>query len=135
MSIVFFFKQKTAYYMRISDWSSNVCSSDLKEVLDKLEVPNGMGVIIRSNGVGRTLEEIQWDANYLAEIWAAIEKAAGERKGTFLVYQENNIILRALRDYLRTDIGEVRSEERGVGKACYRMCINRGVPYVLKKKQ
>src|SRR3546814_10025835 len=92
--------------MRISDWSSDVCSSDLlvlmpnnpkaggvsrraegdereeaKEVLDKLEVPNGMGVIIRSNGVGRTLEEIQWDANYLAEIWAAIEKAAGERKG------------------------------------------------------
>src|SRR3546814_8122932 len=66
-----------------------------------------MGVIIRSNGVGRTLEEIQWDANYLAEIWAAIEKAAGERKGPFLVYQENNIILRALRDYLRADIGEV----------------------------
>ncbi|HEY9546243.1 MAG TPA: Rne/Rng family ribonuclease [Solimonas sp.] len=80
---------------------------EAKEVLDKLEVPNGMGVIIRSNGVGRTLEEIQWDANYLAEIWAAIEKAAGERKGPFLVYQENNIILRALRDYLRADIGEV----------------------------
>src|SRR3546814_5690332 len=72
---IFFFKQKTAYEMRISDWSSDVCSSDL--------------------------------ANYLAEIWAAIEKAAGERKGPFLVYQENNIILRALRDYLRADIGEV----------------------------
>ncbi|NGY06819.1 Rne/Rng family ribonuclease [Solimonas terrae] len=80
---------------------------EAKEVLDKLEIPNGMGVIIRSNGVGRTLEEIQWDANYLAEIWAAIEKAAAERKGAFLIYQENNIILRALRDYLRADIGEV----------------------------
>ncbi|HET8882419.1 MAG TPA: Rne/Rng family ribonuclease, partial [Solimonas sp.] len=80
---------------------------EAKEVLDKLQIPDGMGVIIRSNGVGRTLEEIQWDANYLAEIWAAIEKAAAERKGAFLIYQENNIILRALRDYLRADIGEV----------------------------
>ena len=80
---------------------------EAKEALSQLEMPDGMGVIVRSNGVGRTAEELQWDANYLVEIWNAIEKAGGERSGPFLIYQENNIILRALRDYLRPDIGEV----------------------------
>ncbi|MGH8506600.1 MAG: Rne/Rng family ribonuclease [Stenotrophobium sp.] len=80
---------------------------EAKEALSQMQIPDGMGVIVRSNGVGRTAEELQWDANYLAEIWAAIEKAAEERAAPFLIYQENNIILRALRDYLRPDIGEV----------------------------
>ncbi len=80
---------------------------EAKEALAQLEMPDGMGVIVRSNGVGRTAEELQWDANYLVEIWSAIEKASSERSGPFLIYQENNIILRALRDYLRPDIGEV----------------------------
>ncbi|HEX4895046.1 MAG TPA: Rne/Rng family ribonuclease [Solimonas sp.] len=80
---------------------------EAKAALDALQLPDGMGVIIRSNGVGRTVEEIQWDANYLVDIWNAIDKAGDERKAPFLIYQENNIILRALRDYLRADIGEV----------------------------
>ncbi len=80
---------------------------EAKEALDKLEIPDGMGVIIRSNGVGRTVEELQWDANYLKDIWTAIEGAAANGKAPMLIYQENNIILRALRDYLRPDIGEV----------------------------
>jgi ribonuclease E len=80
---------------------------EAKEALSQLQIPDGMGVIVRSNGVGRTAEELQWDANYLIEIWTAIEKASGERTAPFLIYQENNIILRALRDYLRPDIGEV----------------------------
>ncbi|MEQ1438625.1 Rne/Rng family ribonuclease [Fontimonas sp. SYSU GA230001] len=80
---------------------------EAKEALEKLQIPDGMGVIIRSNGVGRLVEELQWDADYLKDIWTAIEKAAEERKAPFLIYQENNIILRALRDYLRPDIGEV----------------------------
>ncbi len=80
---------------------------EAKEALDKLEIPDGMGVIIRSNGVGRTVEELQWDANYLKDIWTAIEGAAADGKAPMLIYQENNIILRALRDYLRPDIGEV----------------------------
>ncbi|TXH04168.1 MAG: Rne/Rng family ribonuclease [Nevskiaceae bacterium] len=80
---------------------------EAKEALAQLQLPDGMGVIVRSNGVGRTAEELQWDANYLVEIWTAIEKASGERPAPFLIYQENNIILRALRDYLRPDIGEV----------------------------
>ena len=80
---------------------------EAKQALEQLKMPDTMGVIVRSNGVGRTAEELQWDADYLIEIWTAIEKAAAERHGAFLIYQENNIILRALRDYLRPDIGEV----------------------------
>ena len=80
---------------------------EAKAALDALQLPDGMGVIVRSNGVGRTAEELQWDADYLVEIWTAIDTAAAERKAPFLIYQENNIILRALRDYLRPDIGEV----------------------------
>jgi ribonuclease E len=80
---------------------------EAKAALEKLEIPDSMGVIVRSNGVGRTAEELQWDANHLIDIWTAIEKAAGEGSAPFLIYQENNIILRALRDYLRPDIGEV----------------------------
>jgi len=79
---------------------------EAKAALDKLQIPDGMGVIIRSNGLGRVPEELQWDADLLAEHWSAIEKAAAERKGPFLIYQED-IIQRALRDYLREDIGEV----------------------------
>ena len=80
---------------------------EAKQALEQLQIPDTMGVIVRSNGIGRTAEELQWDANYLIEIWTAIEKASTERSGSFLIYQENNIILRALRDYLRPDIGEV----------------------------
>ncbi len=81
--------------------------SELREALAQLELPDGMGVIARTAGVGRTAEELQWDVNYLVELWEAMSKAATERKGPFLVYQESNIIIRALRDYLRPDIGEI----------------------------
>ncbi|MFP5305603.1 MAG: ribonuclease E/G, partial [Gammaproteobacteria bacterium] len=66
---------------------------EAKEALEKLQIPDGMGVIIRSNGVGRTVEELQWDADYLKDIWSAIEKAAEDRKAPFLIYQENNIVV------------------------------------------
>ncbi|MFA5939907.1 MAG: Rne/Rng family ribonuclease [Sinimarinibacterium sp.] len=87
---------------------------EAKEALEKLQIPDSMGVIIRSNGVGRLVEELQWDADYLKDIWTAIEKAAEDRKAPFLIYQENNIILRALRDYLRSDIGEVMIDNEEV---------------------
>ncbi len=80
---------------------------EAKAALESMKLPQGMGVIVRSNGVGRNAEELQWDADYLADIWRAIEKAAEDKPAPFLIYQENNIILRALRDYLRPDIGEV----------------------------
>lgn len=81
--------------------------SELRDALAQLELPDGMGVIARTAGVGRTAEELQWDVNYLVELWEAMTKATSERKGPFLVYQESNIIIRALRDYLRPDIGEI----------------------------
>ncbi len=81
--------------------------SELREALAELVLPEGMGVIARTAGVGRTAEELQWDVNYLIELWQAMMKASGERKGAFLIYQESNIIIRALRDYLRPDIGEI----------------------------
>lgn len=80
---------------------------ELRETLSQVSCPDGMGVIVRTNGIGRSPEEVQWDLDYLVEIWNAIQSAAENRKAPFLVYQESNLILRALRDYLRPDIGEV----------------------------
>ena len=81
--------------------------TELQEALRSLEVPDGMGMIVRTAGVGKQTEELQWDLEYLVQLWTAIDKAAVERSAPFLVYQESNIIIRALRDYLRKDIGEI----------------------------
>jgi ribonuclease E len=81
--------------------------SELQEALRSLEVPEGMGMIVRTAGVGKQAEELQWDLEYLVQLWTAIDKATKERSAPFLVYQESNIIIRALRDYLRKDIGEI----------------------------
>jgi len=81
--------------------------AELQEALRSLEVPEGMGMIVRTAGVGKQAEELQWDLEYLVQIWTAIDKATQERSAPFLVYQESNIIIRALRDYLRKDIGEI----------------------------
>ena len=80
---------------------------ELKKVLSGLEMPEGMGVIVRTAGVGRSLEEMQWDLDYLTQVWAAIEKAAETKKAPFLIYQESDIVVRALRDHYRNDIGEI----------------------------
>jgi ribonuclease E len=81
--------------------------AELQEALRSLEVPEGMGMIVRTAGVGKQTEELQWDLEYLVQLWTAIDKATAERAAPFLVYQESNIIIRALRDYLRKDIGEI----------------------------
>ena len=80
---------------------------ELREAMATLNVPDGMGIIIRTAGVGRSAEELQWDLDYLLQMWDAIEKASGERSAPFLIYQESNVIIRALRDYVRADIGEI----------------------------
>ena len=79
----------------------------LKEALDKLNIPDDMGVIIRTAGVGRDAEELQWDVDYLLQVWKAITDAALSKPAPFLIYQESRLIIRALRDYLRADIGEI----------------------------
>nr|WP_052338406.1 Rne/Rng family ribonuclease [Luteimonas huabeiensis] len=79
----------------------------LKEAMDKLNIPDDMGVIIRTAGVGRDAEELQWDLDYLLSIWRAIAEAALSKPAPFLIYQESRLITRALRDYMRADIGEI----------------------------
>jgi len=79
----------------------------LKEAMDKLAIPDDMGVIIRTAGVGRDAEELQWDLDYLLSVWKAIAEAALTKPAPFLIYQESRLIIRALRDYMRADIGEI----------------------------
>ena len=79
----------------------------LKEALDAINIPDDMGVIIRTAGVGRDAEELQWDLNYLLQVWRAICDAALSKPAPFLIYQESRLIVRALRDYLRNDISEI----------------------------
>ena len=79
----------------------------IREAMAALDIKEGMGLIVRTAGVGRNHEELQWDLDYLVQLWSAIEKAAAERPSPFLIYQESNVIIRALRDYLRKDIGEI----------------------------
>lgn len=81
--------------------------AELQETLRHLEVPDDMGMIVRTAGVGKQPEELQWDLEYLIQLWTAIDVATKDRSAPFLVYQESNIIIRALRDYLRKDIGEI----------------------------
>lgn len=79
----------------------------VREVMSQLEMPKGMGVIARTAGVGRSVEEMQWDLDYLNQLWSAIEEAAGKRSAPFLIYQESDIVIRALRDHYKTDVGEI----------------------------
>ncbi|MHB8948896.1 MAG: Rne/Rng family ribonuclease [Rhodoferax sp.] len=81
--------------------------ADLKEALDQLEYPNGMSIIARTAGIGRSAPELQWDLNYLLKLWAAIDGAAKGAKGAFLIYQESSLVIRAIRDYFNNDIGDI----------------------------
>ena len=81
--------------------------AELKKAMDALNIPDDMGVIIRTAGVGRDAEELQWDLDYLLSIWRAIAEAALTKPAPFLIYQESRLIVRALRDYMRSDIGEI----------------------------
>jgi ribonuclease E len=80
---------------------------NLKDALDHLNLPEDMGLIVRTAGMGRDAEELQWDLDYLLQLWKAISEAADARPAPFLIYQESKLIIRALRDYLRGDIGEI----------------------------
>ncbi|MDI6004030.1 ribonuclease E [Cobetia pacifica] len=81
--------------------------AQLKEAMNSLTLPDKMGVIVRTAGIGKSAEELQWDLDYLAQVWDAVTKAAASRPAPFLIYRESNVIIRAMRDYLRNDIGEV----------------------------
>ncbi|MCE1238534.1 MAG: Rne/Rng family ribonuclease [Azonexaceae bacterium] len=81
--------------------------AELREVMDQLEVPGGMSLIARTAAIGRQAEELQWDLNYLLQLWSAIEGAAQQQSGAFLIYLEGSLVIRAIRDYFQPDIGEI----------------------------
>lgn len=81
--------------------------SEIREAINSLTIPDGMGIIVRTAGVGKSQEELQWDLDYLLSLWSSITEAAEKKKAPFLIYQESNVIIRCIRDYLRQDIGEV----------------------------
>jgi ribonuclease E len=88
--------------------------ADIRDALRQIEVPEGMGLIVRTAGVGRGAEELQWDLDYLLNLWSAIKKAGDERTAPFLIYQESNVIIRALRDYLSADVGEILIDDASI---------------------
>jgi ribonuclease E len=81
--------------------------AELREAMGQLKLPDDYSVIARTAGIGRSAEELQWDCDYLIALWDAITKAATERQASFLIYQESNLVVRAVRDYLRPDIGDI----------------------------
>lgn len=92
--------------------------SELKDAMSQLEVPNGMGVIVRTAGVGRSAEDLQWDLSSLLQLWDAVKKQADEVKAPHFLWQEGNVIIRAIRDYLRPDIGEVIVDNKQAFNDC-----------------
>jgi ribonuclease E len=88
--------------------------AELRDAMSQLEIPTDMGVIVRTAGVGKSAEDLQWDLDYLVQVWTAIEGAAAERRAPLLIHQESNVVLRAIRDYLRTDIAEIVIDDEAV---------------------
>lgn len=105
--------------------------TELREAMSELQIPDDMGLIVRTAGVGKNSEELQWDLDYLIQLWHAIEHSA-EKPSPFLIYQESNVIIRSIRDYLRTDIGEIVIDDRDIFSQAERF-INQVMPQYGKK--
>ena len=105
---------------------------EAREVLNALVIPDGMGIIVRTNGIGRSAPELQADLDQLAETWNRIYAAAAELSAPFPLYKENNVVLRALRDYLRPDIGEVIVDNAEIYEEA-RAQMQRSMPAELNK--
>ena len=88
--------------------------AEAREVMSQLDIPQNTALILRTAGIGKSKEELQWDTDYLTTLWEAIEKAGSERPAPFLIYQESEVIIRAIRDYLRTDIAEIWVDDKEV---------------------
>ena len=90
--------------------------SELRETMSALEIPDSMGLIIRTAGSDKSVEELQWDLNYLMQLWEAIDRSSREQSAPFLIFQESNVIIRALRDHLRGDIDEILIDQEAAFK-------------------
>ena len=106
--------------------------AELKKAMDALAIPDDMGVIIRTAGVGRDAEELQWDLDYLLSVWKAIADAALTKPAPFLIYQESRLIIRALRDYMRADIGEILVDTKEMYDEAHEF-VGQVMPHNLRK--
>ncbi|MBL3600464.1 MAG: ribonuclease E [gamma proteobacterium endosymbiont of Lamellibrachia anaximandri] len=106
--------------------------ADLREAMSALTIPDNMGLIVRTAGIGKNAEELQWDLNYLDQLWQAIDNSASSKSAPFLIYQESNVIIRCIRDYLRVDIGEIVIDDADVYSQAERF-INQVMPQYSKK--
>jgi ribonuclease E len=106
--------------------------AELRDAMSQLQIPEGMGLIVRTAGVGKNVEELQWDLDYLTLLWSAIEQSASEREAPFLIYQESDVIIRSIRDHLRTDIGEIVVDDRNMYEKAEQF-IRQVMPHNLKK--
>ncbi len=88
--------------------------NELRDTLAQLEVPQGMSLIARTAGIGRSVEDLTWDLNYLMQLWRAIDSAARSQSGAFLIYQESSLVIRAIRDYFQLDIGELLVDSESI---------------------
>jgi ribonuclease E len=104
----------------------------VREAMSAMNIPEDMGMIVRTAGIGRSSEELQWDLDYLTHLWGVISTAAEERPAPFLVYQESNVIIRALRDYLRNDVAEIIIDSQEVYDQA-REFMERVMPHNLSK--
>lgn len=98
--------------------------AELREVINHLQVPDGMSIIARTAGIGRNEEELQWDLNYLVQLWRAIEEAANSESGVFLIYQESSLVIRAIRDYFHAEIGEILIDNPEIYEQAYQFMAN-----------
>ncbi len=104
----------------------------VRQSLDELSPPEGMGCIIRTAGVGRSIEELRWDLDYLLKIWESILTVVVSRPAPFLIYQEGNAIVRAIRDHFSNEIGEILIDDREVFEDA-RAFMERVIPHNVKK--
>ena len=104
----------------------------VRDAMSGMNIPEDMGMIVRTAGIGRSSEELQWDLDYLVHLWSVIKEASEERPSPFLVYQESNVIIRALRDYLRTDVAEIQIDSAEVFETA-REFMERVMPHNLGK--
>ncbi len=106
--------------------------NELRDAMAGLEIPEDMGLIVRTAGCGKSTEELQWDLNYLLQLWDAIDRSSKEQNNPFLIFQESNVIIRALRDHLRADIDEILIDKESSFKLVHNF-LKQVMPHYLNK--
>jgi len=106
--------------------------NELRDAMDGLVIPENMGLIVRTAGCGKSTEELQWDLNYLLQLWEAIDRSSQEQSKPFLIFQESNVIIRALRDHLRADIDEILIDKESSYKLVHNF-LKQVMPHFLSK--